>query len=274
MKTQNLTHFIKVIQKGLIDHSPEILTALGITGMASSMFMVAKATPKALKKIEEAEKEKHNDFNPDEFSVGKEPLTRMETVKAVWKTYAPAAITFTTSTACIVGAHSINARRNAALVTACQLSTTALNEYKEAAVEIVGEEKAKEIRDKVIEERKERSKINDDTIASPSSYSIDEDVLIREPVSGQYFWSTEEKVKGIQNELNGRMIDGREYSISLNELLAELGLKRHILGDDIGWNVDRRIDLYCCDSHTDNKKPCFEIAYLTPPEHEYRDYYR
>lgn len=269
MKTQNLTHFIKVIQKGLIDHSPEILTALGITGMASSMFMVAKATPKALKKIEEAEKEKHNDLNPDEFSVGKEPLTRMETVKAVWKTYAPAAITFTTSTACIVGAHSINARRNAALVTACQLSTTALNEYKEAAVEIVGEEKAKEIRDKIVEEKKE-------TIANnPTTYIIssDEDIHIYEPISNQEFKSTTNKVEKAMIEMNKRLTTGCEHCISLNEFLNELKLKSSVVGNNIGWTASNVIDLTFEADINEHGKPRLNIVYLNPPEHGYRDYY-
>lgn len=263
MNTQGVTKFLKTIQKGIVKHSPELLTAIGIGGMVTTTVLAVKATPKALKKIED-EKDKQD----------VDKLKPVDVVKVTWKDYAPAVVTGVASTACLIGAQSINLRRNAALVTAYQISTTALNEYKEATAEVVGEETVKEIRDKVVEEKKERGNKNVDSTASLSSYSLDEDVLIRESISGQYFWSTEEKIKEIKNDLNGRMIDGREYSISLNELLIELGLKRHILGDNIGWNVDRRIDLYCDDSHTDNKKPCFEIAYLTPPEYGYRDYYR
>lgn len=258
MKTQNVSKWFKNVQTSLVKHSPEILTGLGVAGMVTTTVLAVKATPKAVRLIEEAKREERKD-----------KLTPVETVKVAWKPYIPAAVTGVASIACVIGASSVNARRNAALATAYQLSTTALNEYKDKVVETIGEDKAQEIREKIVEDKKEKISSTRPTY----NYSPDDKVLILEPISNQYFMSTQAEVKDAKNEMNGRMIDGREYCVSLNEFLDELELKHSIIGDDIGWTVSKRLDLTFEDWHSDNNKPCFRIAYLQPPEHGYRDYY-
>ena len=108
---QNVTNFIKKTKRAVSKHSPEILTAIGIAGMASTVVLAVRATPKALKQIDEAKEEKG------------EELTPVETVKVAWKPYIPAITTGVASTICLIGANSVHAKRNAALATACQLSS-------------------------------------------------------------------------------------------------------------------------------------------------------
>ena len=259
MNTQNVSSFIKTIQKGIVKHSPEILTALGIGGMITTTVMAVKATPKALKRIEERKEEEQKD-----------DLTVVETVKTAYKPYIPAAITGVASVACLIGAQSINIRRNAALVAAYQISTTALSEYKEAATKVVGEDKAKEIRDKIVEEKKERATNGNVTYI----ISNEDEVLIFEPFSNVEFKSTTNKVEKAMIEMNKRMTNGREHCISLNEFLNEMNLKSIPRGDDIGWSADKLIDLTFDPSTNDSgTKPRFDIAYLTPPEYGYNEYY-
>lgn len=258
MNTQNVTNFIKTVQKGIVEHSPEILTAVGIGGMFTSTILAVKATPKALKTIDEKKKEEQ-----------KEELTTVETVKATWKHYIPAAVTGVASAACIIGGNSIRAKRSAAILTAYQVSTTALNEYKDKVVEVVGEEKAKEIRDKVVEEKKE-------TIANSHStviISSDEDIIVYEPISNQEFKSTTNKVEKAMIEMNRRLTSGSEFCISLNEFLGELKLNNSAVGHEIGWTAGRLIDLTFEADLNESGKPRLNIVYLTPPEHGYRDYY-
>ena len=258
MKTQGVTNFVKAIQKGAVKHSPELLTAIGIVGMGVTTIMSVKATPKALKQIEEARDEKGED------------LTKIETVKAGWKPYIPAAITGVTSIICLLGANSIHTRRNAALVTAYQISTTALNEYKDKVVETVGEATAKEIRDRVVEEKKENIANSHPTFI----IATDDDVLMYEPLSNQEFKSTTNKVEKAAIDLNWRLTSGSEFCISLNEFLRELGLKDSAVGDDVGWTDGSLIDFTFDLDMNDAGKPRLTLAYLTPPEHGYRDYYK
>ena len=126
MKNGKFSKFINKTKSWTGRHSPEILIGLGITGMVSTTVLAVKATPKALDLIEEA-KEKEN----------KDELTAMETVKATWKCYIPAATTCVFSAACLIGANSVNSKRNAALATAYKLTENAFTEYKEKVVETI-----------------------------------------------------------------------------------------------------------------------------------------
>lgn len=263
MNKTNVTKFIKTIQNGVVKHTPEILTGIGIAGMITTTVLAVKATPKALKLIEEAEYAKEEKV-PGETR----KLTAVETVKVAWKPYIPAAVTGVASVTCLIGASSVNARRNAALATAYQISTSALNEYKDKVVETIGEEKEKEVREKIVEEKKEN------IANSKVTYIMtNDDITIKEPISNRCFESSINKVEKAVNDLNYKMINGMEIFISLNEFLDELGLPHSPIGDDIGWTTHKLIDLTFDDSRTDNNKPCFAIAYLQPPFHGYRDYY-
>ena len=137
MNKQAISNALKALQKTVKKHSPEILTGIGIAGMTAAAVMAVKATPKALRMVDEKE-----------IRDGKR-LTTGEIVKTTWKCYIPPVVTGVCSAACIIGASSISARRNAALVTAYTISETALKEYRDKAVEVVGVKKEQAIRDAV-----------------------------------------------------------------------------------------------------------------------------
>ena len=145
MNKPNMADLFKSVKMAVSQHSPEILTGIGIVGMITTTVLAVKATPKALTLIEE--KKEELELYPGD------KLTPVETVKVTWKCYIPAAVTGATSVACLIGTSSVNLRRNTALATAYNLSATALTEYKEKVIESIGEKKEQTIRDKVAEER-------------------------------------------------------------------------------------------------------------------------
>ena len=130
MKKFDFAKAVNSAKAAISKHSPEILVGVGIAGMLTTVVLAVKATPKALTLIEEKKEEQEVD-----------ELTPVETIKATWKCYIPAAVTCVASTACIIGASAVNAKRNAALATAYTLSETALKEYKAKVVETIGEKK-------------------------------------------------------------------------------------------------------------------------------------
>ena len=166
MNTSLLSSVARSIQTTLTEHSPEILTGLGITGMVTTTVLAVKATPKALILIRDAEIAKTD----KQFEDGKkldeiEPeLTPVEVVKATWKCYIPAAITCGLSIACLVGASSVHLKRNAALTTAYMLSETALKEYKDSVVETIGERKEQAVRDNVAKHRVEEHPVSNNQV--------------------------------------------------------------------------------------------------------------
>ena len=261
MSKINLANLFKEVQTFVTDHSPEILTGLGIGGMITTTVLAVKATPKALTLI----KDKQEELYPDST----QKLTPAQTIKATWKCYIPAAVTGVTSIACLIGASSVNARRNAALATAYNLSATALSEYKEKVVETVGEKKEQAIRDKVAEERIKKDPVNQSAIIVSGTGNT----RCFDTITKRRFVSDIEQIKRIVNELNRRMINGDDY-VSLNEFYYELGLTDGCdIGDELGWNVTRgliEID-FSAQLDTDGV-PCIVLDYSVAPKRGYNSY--
>lgn len=255
MHKPNLTKLYRGVKNATIKHSPEILTGIGIAGMVTTTIMAVRATPKALVLIEE-EKEKS----------GVDRLRSGEIVKTTWKCYVPTAITGTVSIACLIGASSVNARRNAALATAYTLSESTLRDYQKKVVETIGEKKEQTIRDAVAKERLEKNPVeNREVILTTKG-----DTLCFDVVSGRYFKSDIDKLKKVENELNRQMRD--EMYISLNEFYYEIGLESIKLGDDLGWNIDDGyIDIRFSSQLATDGTPCLVVDYGYAPRYDFRN---
>ena len=241
---------MRVAKTSITKHSPEILTGIGIAGMITTTVLAVKATPKAIRLIEEAKEEKGED------------LTKTETVKTCWRAYIPAAATCIASTACLIGASSVSIRRNAMLATAYKLSETAFSEYKEKVVETIGDEKEKIVREKVSEERIKKNPITKNEVIM-TDYG---DTQFYETLSGRYSKSDIEQIKKVVNYLNKDMLQDMFGTISLNEFYDELELERIDLGDELGWRVDKGlIEIDFTSKIADNGKPCIVLDYINAP---------
>ena len=257
MSKEGLKRTIKSAERVLTKYSPGILTGIGIAGMIGATFMAVKATPKALylieTKKEEAEVEK---------------LTPVETIKTCWTCYIPATLTTVLSAACLIGASTVSAKRNAALATAYSISEAALREYQEKVVEVIGEKKEKAVRDAVAKDQIERDPVTKSEVVVIDSNS---NTLCYEPLSGRYFKSTIDKIKKAEIKLDRQMI--QEMYVSLNDFYWEIGLDGTDLGDKMGWNLSKGyMDLSFSSQLADDGTPCAVIVYGIPPVYDYQNY--
>ena len=256
MNKPNMANVFKSVRVFTSKHTPEILTGFGIAGMVTTTVLAVKGTPKALKLIDMKKEEE-----------GVEKLTAIETVKTTWKCYIPAALIGTASVACLIGASSVSARRNAALATAYKLSETALTEYREKVVETIGEKKEQVIQEKVDKERLEKNPVTKNEVIITDRGTT----LCYDYQSGRYFKSDIEKIKKAVNEINRQMLL-YDY-VSLNEFYDVLGLERTPMGDDLGWRVDRGYIEPRFSSHiADDGTPCIVLNYEVAPQHDYSRY--
>lgn len=255
MNKFSVTSFLNTAKRTVSKHSPEILTGLGIAGMLSTVILAVKATPKALQII-------------DDIKTGenKEHLTPVETVKATWKCYVPAATFGAVSTVCLIGAVSVSSRRYAALATAYKISETAYNEYREKVVETIGEKKEETIKDAINKDRIEKNPVTtNDVIVTGTGKTLCYDHL-----SSRYFESDIDKIKRAENELNKRMLHEITGSVSLNEFYDEIGLSRTPLGESMGWNAMRGlIDIHFGSQIADDGRPCIVIDHNVDPIYDY-----
>lgn len=250
-----MTNF-KLMAKTAVDmaqrNMPHILTSMAITGAITTPILAVSATPKALMLIQD-----------EEEYIGRR-LTKTETFKIAWKCYIPAASVGLASIGCIIGANSINTKRNAALAGLYSLTETAFKEYQAKVVETIGQNKEMKVRDEVA---------RDHLAANPTSGNSviitgNGDILCYDSTTGRYFRSDIEKIRQVVNELNFRLRS--EMWISLNEFFYELGLKETGIGDDVGFHVDNNgIEINYSSQLADNGQPCLVLTYKVYPRHNY-----
>lgn len=251
----NIKNLCNDIKGAASKHSPEILIGVGIAGMFSSVVMAVKATPKVYSTIEKEKEIRRLECEPE--------LTKLDIVKMSWKPYLPATIMFGCSTACIIGANSVNAKRNAVLTAACHVSERALAEYRDKVVEVIGEEKEKEIRDKVSKSRMEKDPVTNNTVILAKG-----ETLCYDTISGRYFNSDVDKIKKAENELNHILITG-DYC-SLNEFYDMLDIPATEMGSAVGWNVkDGLVEIYFSAQIADNGQPCVVMNFDIQPTYNF-----
>ena len=254
MNKINFSKLAKDTKTVLAKYSPEILTGIGVAGMVTSTVLAVRATPKALMHIEDARYEKGED------------LTALEKVKATWKDYIPAVAPGVTAGACIIGASSINYKRNAALAAAYTLSETAFSEYKEKIIETIGEKKEQIIKEEIAAETVQNNPVDaKNVIITGKGTTLCLDIRFK-----QYFESDIESIRRAVNNINARLSSGEEY-VSLNDFYDELGIGRIPIGEELGWNMGRDglLEVDFGTAMSNDNRPCITIDYCVAPRYDY-----
>lgn len=247
----------KTIVHGIERESPTILTVLGITGIATTAIMAVRATPKALYLLEDERTKRYKDESK------RKPISKIDTVKIVWKCYLPAVLVGVATAGCFVSANSINLRRNAALASLYSVAEASLKNYQEKVIEVIGKNKEEKIQDALVQDKLDQNP------ASKSEVIITGkgETLFFDSWSGRYFKSDMEKVRKAQNDLNHALLGGNEIYLPLNSLYYELGLEGIDAGSEIGWSFDYgMLEIKFTSKITDTGVPCIVMGYLIHPK--------
>lgn len=268
----DLSKVAKNVKATLGKHSPEILTGIGIAGMISTTVLAVKATPKALMLIEEEKRIRNYENAKEARDLGYDTCEHIDTlppvdvVKTVWKCYIPAAVTGVSSIACLIGASSVHARRNAALATAYTLSESALREYKDKVIETIGEKKEKIVRDGIAKDR-----VDEKLAENPTPVIVETGkgtTRCYDHHAGRFFYSDMDQLKKITNEVNEKLI--KDGYISLNEFYYAVGLDSTEIGRRLGWRVDQGLLELDFSAILDSQgNPCIAIDFNILPQYDF-----
>lgn len=218
--------------------------AASITGVVTAVY----ATPKAVILLDKRKEE-----------LDEEKLDAVETVKTVWKLYLPTAAAEVACLTFLGCAITNNHKHTAALSTAYAISENAFREYRDKVIETIGEKKEKEIRDKIAQD-----KVRDYPpvcIDAPRNMT---DQYCYDLLSDRYFWSTVEKIKKAQNDLNDSMIrSGVGGYTYLNDFYEAIGLRGTKFGESAGWDYYKcgLIELDFDAVLTEDGKPCLVVDF-------------
>ena len=257
MSKVNLAKTVANAKQTLGKHSPEILTGIGIAGMVTTTVLAVRATPKALRLIQE---KKHEE--------GVDELRVVETVKVAWKPYIPTVVTGAVSIACLIGATSVSTKRMTALAAAYQLSETARKEFHDKAMEMIGEKKEQHIRDKIAEDKIKNNPVSKSEVVVTNNGKT----LCYDPISGRYFYSTIDTIKRAELNIKEDILKSFSGYASLNDFYDEIDLPRTSVGDDLGWNIEHNIEIHFSSQLNDNGEPSVVLDFTVAPQYDYYKY--
>lgn len=254
----------KYINKALStisEHKPEILVSVGLGGMVTSAVMAVRATPKALELIEDKKDEVYSNN-----------LTKKEIFQAAYKPYIPSVVLGALSAACIIGGTVSSNRRNAALASVYAISESTLKEYQRKTVEVVGEEKAREIEREVVKANiKERPVIIDQNDSEYVTNTGEGNTLMYDSMSGRYFRSSTNAIDRAINNINKSLLN--DHYITLNEFYNEVGIPTISAGSLIGWCLEREMADISYETDMDqNGNPYVVLNYRNRPCPLYNHY--
>lgn len=280
-----ITSLIKKAVGVISENSPVILTGMAVAGVVSTVVLAVKATPKAIalmddevyKRYEESQV-KGSVQNKEELSFAEwlgidtetytwkdttNMLTKREILKLAWKCYIPTAAVGAVTIACIIGAHNVHLRRNAALASLYSLTETAFKDYQAKIVETIGKNKELKVRDDICEDTiKKNPSGNAEVIFTGKG-----ETLCYDSMSGRYFKTDLDKVRKAERYLNRELLS--EMFITLNQFYDELGLSHIKLGEEMGWNIDKgNIDIRFSAQLNDKDEPCLVLDYEVAPRYK------
>lgn len=213
-----LNNLFKVTKPFVKRNLPTILTTVGAVGVVATGVTSAKATPKAIKLLQQAEEKKG------------EKLTVIEKVKAAGPVYIPSMIIGTATIACVFGSNAINKHRQEALISAYAVLDQSYKEYRNKVKDVLGEDADATVMSEIAKDKYEEAKEKFDS----KDQEKDDDVkLFFEEYSGRYFEATMSDVLEAEYHFN-RNFALRDYA-DLNELYSFLGLPETEYGATIGW---------------------------------------
>lgn len=257
----NLTDIKKLgkdVAAAVDKNSPTILTGLAVAGLISTVIFAVKATPKAKKIVEDAKE----DLATPDISEEQAKEVKVEAIKEVAVTVAPAVIMGAVTTACIIGSNRISTKRIAALSAAYKVSESALVNYQDKVKAMIGDKKEEKVREEAAKQM-----VSENTVTNVIDTGKG-DILCFDYASGRYFYSKPDSINSAVNEFNKMLL--QEDYLDLNELYSLLGIPYAQLGDEFGWNVeDGLVELNYTSTLTPDNKPVLVVDFCPRPNWKY-----
>lgn len=245
-----------------VQHSTTILTISAIGGVGATAVLTGRACVKASKLLEE-----QNYNSPSKPTV-------KEKAKIIVPQAVPPVLMGAATIACILGAHKIHIRNQAAIAAAYTMVNSKYEDYKQAVVKELGENKEQKISTAAAQDRINRA------YGDGNGLNIIQtrfgNVLFMDDWSGRFFYSSYEAVQQAINSLTAKAQN--HIAVSVNDFYEFLEIPPIGSGVKNGWNICDIADAYgdgtfaipistnnTCQTPTPEKLPCTLIEYDIEP---------
>ena len=234
-----LTNALKLLKS----NAPEILTALGVTGVVTTAVLATKAAFKASDHLSQ--------FGPD--------LSNKEKAKETWKFYIPVGISGVATCACILCASKASNNRTAAAVSAYAVTQQAFTEYKGKVLEQLSVNKEQNIRDGIAQEKITATSGSREVIITGKGQNLCCELMTR-----RYFKSDMETLRKAQNDINAMVVNN--FYVTLSEFYDIIELPYTSVSSKLGWDSDKLMELEFTTTLSEDGEPClaFDYNYTKP----------
>lgn len=245
--------------KFAIDHSPSILTTLGVVGTISGAIMAGKAAWQAadLVRLKEATDEERGEAIEDPREILK------DRIKLTLPLFLPPAAVICASVACIIGAQRVNSKRAAGLAAAYTLAEKTHTEYSEKVKEKLGERKEEAVRNEVAQQRMEEVYLDDVRLSGIADLELCYDVF-----GNQFFRGSVEGIRTVVNDFNHMLIHDGYGSLAEFYRMLEFN-EVPTYAENVGWNSDRQLEVSFGTTMVQGIKPCITIDFKHEPLPDY-----
>lgn len=255
---KNLKKMFDGAKKFIGRNDAEILTGLALIGLTKSLWDMYKAGPKIDRIMKDA-KADMKIVRPGDKEARNAVVK--ETVKKLAVTTAPVAISTVFTGACIIGSNRASNKKLAVMSAAYRLSADALTDLNKKMKEVVGERKAREIKDAVVKENLEKDPPTEqNTIIVTDKKDM---VRCKDCHSKRYFWSTPQKLQKAILDLSVQCY--QEDVVTLNDLYYLLRLEPSGDSESFGWFskdlVDNLLPITISAQLTEDMEPCLCLDY-------------
>jgi hypothetical protein len=251
--------------RGVVDHQPAILSTMAVVGTVATAYLTGKASFQAAKRLqayeaiiqETMDMVGEPDIHPD--------MSTKACAKHVWRLYKPAMWAGAGTIACIIMSNRIGTRRAAALAAVYQLSERGYAQYRAKVAEQFGKGKELRMRDDIARDKMKADPPEGKEVLKTHGGSV----LCYDAFTGRYFNSDMETLRRSQNDVN-HMVNTNNYA-SLSDYYSKIGLPATSFSDEVGWNIDKLMEIEFSTILTEDGRPCVSIAFPVTPV---RGFYR
>lgn len=219
------------LQKNIVQKSPTILSVIAGFGVVASVALCADATIKSKEKIKKAREEKRKQDKDDSADI-----SMADKAAICIKEFIPTILMVGATEICIYESNKINQKRFAALAGAYILTETNFKEYKEQVESMVGDKKAQEIKDSLVQKHIDETPATQNNTAKntiPNAFQLSRWF---DETSKRYFYSNAEYIRRAEIDANAML--QKNGFVSLNDVYELIGIERIPLGDDLGWDSE------------------------------------
>ena len=247
--------------------SSKILTGLGIIGVIATAVTSSIATRKAIRKIEEINKElRETELYADNEKIpyNPGPLTKKEILDMTWKCYIPPLLTIGGTIGCIAGAEKVNAKTIAGATASFVALKKSYDRYGQAVKNVFGLEGEKVVKEEAV-------RINDKEPPEPDEifylgYGYDD-----------YFKAKRSVVEMAEYIMNKKLRQG--FAISVSDFMDIVGLEPNAITSSWGWSEFDQFSKMCdgwlvinlepIDGLTDH--PAFMVEFDCEPNEDFEE---